>query len=243
MWLFLCEWNTDDDGWKNLLDPWKVVPSTRSLGYFRLQRSSRLKTSVISKRERRQLKNAKLLIYFSTCNLFTHLSSYASLIAEMISLLPNLFNCGSCVTHTTVSQVRVPGIRGFMWLTKSISVFLYTGFSVTLYVYRWVQCSNAFQEEIVWSCALLSQFFQSYFASMVAVFLPAFSLLETTIQTFAFWLVVFEHNEVVRLRLFTEWECECQEGSSPPLGQMRPFTTKDGMFVCLCGFIFTSVVV
>lgn len=191
MWLFLCEWNTDDDGWKNLLDPWKVVPSTRSLGYFRLQRSSRLKTSVISKRERRQLKNAKLLIYFSTCNLFTHLSSYASLIAEMISLLPNLFNCGSCVTHTTVSQVRVPGIRGFMWLTKSISVFLYTGFSVTLYVYRWVQRSNAFQEEIVWSCALLSQFFQSYFASMVAVFSTRLQSVRNNYTNFCFLACCF----------------------------------------------------
>lgn len=191
MWLFLCEWNTDDDGWKNLLDPWKVVPSTRSLGYFRLQRSSRLKTSVISKRERRQLKNAKLLIYFLTCNLFTHLSSYASLIAEMISLLANLFNCGSCVTHTTVSQVRVPGIRGFMWLTKSISVFLYTGFSVTLYVYRWVQRSNAFQEEIVWSCALLSQFFQSYFASMVAVFSTRLQSVRNNYTNFCFLACCF----------------------------------------------------
>lgn len=148
--------------------------------------------------------------------------------------------------HTAVAQVRVPGIRGFMWLTKSISVFLYTGFSVTFHVHGWVQRSNAFQEEIVWSCALFSKFFKwlSYSSMVaVAVFLPAFSLLGTNIQTFAFWLVVFEHNEVVRLRLFTEWECECQEGSSPPLGQMRPFTTKDGMFVCLCGFIFTSVVV
>lgn len=196
MWLFLCEWNTDSDGWKNLLDPWKVVPSTRSLGYFRLQRSSRLKTSVISKRERRQLKNAKLLIYFSTCNLFTHLSSYASLIAEMISLLPNLFNCGSCVTlklHTAVAQVRVPGIRGFMWLTKSISVFLYTGFSVTFHVHGWVQRSNAFQEEIVWSCALFSQFFKwlSYFASMVAVFSTRLQSVRNNYTNFCFLACCF----------------------------------------------------
>lgn len=104
MWLFFCEWNTDDDGWKNLLDPWKVVPSNRSLGYFRLQRSSRLKTSVISKRERRQLKNAKLLIYFSTCNLFTHLDSNASLIAEMISLLPQTFLIVGAVWHSNYTQ-------------------------------------------------------------------------------------------------------------------------------------------
>lgn len=249
MWLFLCEWNTDDDGWKNLLDPWKVVPSTRSLGYFRLQRSSRLKTSVISKRERKQLKNAKLLIYFSTCNLFTHLDSNASLIAEMISLLPQTFLIVGAVWHSNYTQqwLRLESL-GLEASCGKQKVFLFFFTQVFPSLFMCTDESNAqmhFQEEIVWSCALFSQFFKwlSYFASMVAVFLPAFSLLGTTIQTFAFWLVVFEHNEVVRLRLFTEWECECQEGSSPPLGQMRPFTTKDEMFVCLCGFIFTSVVV
>lgn len=240
MWLFLCEWNTDDDGWKNLLDPWKVVPSNRSLGYFRLQRSSRLKTSVISKRERRQLKNAKLLIYFSTCNLFTHLDSNASLIAEMISLLPNLFNCGQ-------QSLRLESL-GLEASCGKQEVFLFFFTQVFPSLFMCTDESNAqmhSRKRLSDHVHCFLNFLNDYHILPLwwLFFLPAFSLLETTIQTFAFWLVVFEHNEVVRLRLFTEWECECQEGSSPLLGQMRPFTTKDGMFVCLCGFIFTSVVV